>query len=387
MKILYLDCVAGAAGDMLLSALCHLGVDSKLILDLPQRLGLENLNPAFESAATHGITGLRFTMPLPDHGPHRHLRHVKEIIEAGEISDEVKIKSIDAFTRLAEAEAKVHGSTPEQVHFHEVGADDAIIDIVGYFICLEALEWPDVYSLPPVLGHGVIKSAHGMIPLPGPAVTEILRGIPVTMSSYQGETVTPTGATLLATSASFDQCPDMIIEATGYGLGTRHYDDRPNLLRAVLGHVTSVATNDVITVIETNIDDMNPQIYGYLFDKLYDAGAAEVFITPVIMKKNRPGQLLTALCKKSVAPAVSNIIFAETTTAGVRLYESRRKILDRRETTVATPYGDVRVKILSLSHGTKIVPEFEDCRQCAEDKSVSVSTVMEAVHRLYAEKG
>lgn len=394
MKILFIDCFAGAAGDMLLSALVHIGVDPNLITELPKKLGLEELKPQFSKDMDHGLTGFIFKMPLPASDQHRHLSHITKIINDSDLSDKVKEGALKSFTLLAVAEAKVHNTTPEKIHFHEVGADDAIVDMVGYYVALESLDWPKIYCTPPALGRGVIKSAHGMIPLPGPAVTEILKNIPVRFVEFEGETVTPTGAALLVASAIFDPPPEMSIEAVGYGLGSNRYQDRPNMVRMVLGQESKTneasKTNpeinrDAITVIETNIDDMNPQIYDYLFERLYEAGALESFITPVIMKKNRPGQLLTVLAKKSVAPVLADIIFAETTTTGMRISERERLILPRREVEVETEYGTVTAKIMEFDGTDKLIPEFDHCRRLAKENNLPVSKIIEAV--LYNYRG
>ncbi len=389
MKLLFIDCFAGAAGDMLLSALVHVGADQQLIIDLPNKLGLENLKPQFSKDMDHGLSGLVFKMPIPESDQHRHLSHITKIINDSNLSDRVKEGAIKSFTLLAVAEAKVHDTTPEKIHFHEVGADDAIVDIVGFYVALESLDWPEIYSTPLVFGHGVIKSAHGMIPLPGPAVTEIVKAVPVRFVDFEGETVTPTGAALIVAVANFDPLPTMTIDAVGYGLGTRRYDDRPNMVRLVLGQTDKAGVsseNDQITVIETNIDDMNPQIYDYLFERLYEAGALEAFITPVIMKKNRPGQLLTVLAKKPVAPALSDIIFAETTTTGMRISQRERLLLPRQEVEVECQYGTVTTKIMEVDRIQKAIPEFEQCRRLARENNVPVSKVIEAVLRNYSGK-
>lgn len=387
MKTLYIDCFAGAAGDMLLSAMIDLGIDRNLILDLPDKLGLPGLKPGFTEMETHGLQAIRFDLEIPENQPHRHLKHIREIITGGKISSKVKDKSIAAFELLANAEGKVHGTGPEKVHFHEVGADDAIIDIVGYFIALEAIGWPKVYSSPPILGRGMIRAAHGMIPLPAPAVVEILKNVPVRFTDFEGETVTPTGATLLVSSAEFGDMPRMSIEKIGCGAGSRTYENRVNVVRLFLGEETAQVSADRITVIETNIDDMNPQIYDHLFARLYDLGVLEAFITPVIMKKNRPGNLLTVLCKKPIAHHVSNIIFSETSTAGLRLRDTDRITLDRREEVIGTSYGKIRIKILTYEGGTRVIPEFDDCRRVAGELKVPLQDVIDAAKRAFFEKG
>ncbi len=387
MKILYLDCFAGAAGDMLLAALIDLGLDHNLILDLPARLSLPGLKLSFGKVSYHGIAGLKFDLQIPPGQPHRFLNDIEGIIDRGDLTEKVKDCSKRAFQKLAQAEAKVHATTADKIHFHEVGADDAIIDIVGFFVALEDLNWPKVYTSNPILGQGTGRSAHGAIPFPGPAVLEILKDLPVRFTDTEGETVTPTGATLLATAARFETAPEMIIKGVGYGAGSRQYENRPNLLRAVLGESLSIADLDTVVLLETNIDDMNPQIYDLLFDRLYHTGALEAYLTPVIMKKSRPGHVLTVICKKSVAPAISSVIFTETTTTGIRLRDSERIILPRRMHEVITPYGAVPVKVVEFEGKIKVIPEFDICRRIAADNNIPVSEVIEAARKSFPEKG
>ncbi len=387
MKILFLDCYSGAAGDMLLAALVNAGADEKLICDLPGRLGLANLTPTFETVSYHGIAGLQFKMPLPNHGVHRHLSHITDIIARADLSEKVGQMATDAFTRLAEAEAAVHATTPEKVHFHEVGADDALIDIVGYFLLLENLGWPNVYCSPLNFGHGTIPAAHGMIPLPGPATVRLLEGIPVSFVDWEGETVTPTGAALLAASAVFTKCPQMKIKTVGYGAGSRQFEDRVNMVRAVIGEAVNGIQTDTVTILETNIDDMNPQIYDHLFHRLYENGALEAFLTPVLMKKSRPGIVLTVLCLQDKVLVLQRIIFTETTSSGIRYRESQRAVLPRRIEEVVTEYGKIHVKIFDLDGSSKYLPEYDDCRAAARIHNVTLNEIIMAVQRNYDAKG
>jgi uncharacterized protein (TIGR00299 family) protein len=380
MRLLYFDCFAGASGDMLNSTLADLDPALRQTLtDLPDRLRLSGVKVIFGETARHSIRGLTITVESRHHSHHRHLSDIVEIIGEADLSGKVKERAVAAFRLLAEAEAHVHGCPAEKVHFHEVGADDAIIDIVGYFTGIEFFSWPEIFASVLPLGRGIIKAAHGQIPLPGPAVTHILKGLPTRPGVFEGETVTPTGAILLASSARFEGCPQMSIEATGYGAGTADFEDRPNLLRVILGRTEEQLFEETIMQLDTTIDDMNPQLYDYLFDRLYEAGAFEAYLTPVLMKKSRPGVTLTVLCENSVAPQLSAIIFEETTTAGIRQRQIPRLVLPREEVEVETSWGKARAKILHLPGGERVVPEYEDCRSIAAKSGLSLQRIMHLV--------
>jgi uncharacterized protein (TIGR00299 family) protein len=303
------------------------------------------------------------------------------MIEGSTLTKGVKRRALSAFRRIGEAEAKIHGIALEKVHFHEIGAVDSIVDIVGACIAAEALGVDEIHASPPRLGSGFVETAHGKFPVPAPATLELLKGIPVRSSNEPVELVTPTGAALLAESCSkFGPMPAMTIERIGYGAGTRDLDKAPNVLRAVLGEA-SVATSsaeevDAISVIETNIDDMNPQLYGDVMERLLAAGALDVFLTPVQMKKNRPGTLLTVLCERNGVDRLAELLLTHTTSFGVRVHEAQRRKLAREIVKVKTKFGEIEVKIGRL--GGNIVaraPEFESCKQAAARFNVGVKDV------------
>lgn len=324
MKIVYVDCFAGVAGDMLVAAMYDLGLDPELLRRLPGKLGLPHLSPALVKAECHCLRGLQLQVAKPEVRSHRRLRDVLEIIDSGEVSSEVKGRVRKSFELLAGAEARVHGTSLDEVRFHEVGADDAIFEAAAYFAALEALGWPKVYSAAPVLGNGVIRVAHGLIPLPGPAVAEILKGVPVRFIDRQRETVTPTGAALLVASATFAPCPPVTVEAIGYGAGTISYDDRPNMVRVFLGLAEPDGGRDSVTALEVILDGSAPAELNRLAAELHRLGATEVYVTPVTDGRNQPDRILTIRCKKSVAPVISDMVCSAIGAAVVRLTEMIR---------------------------------------------------------------
>lgn len=325
-----------------------------------------------------------------EHSHHRALSEIKQIIAASGLSEGVKLRAQQIFQRIGEAEAKIHNQPIETIHFHEVGALDSIVDIVGACIGLEALQIDRVLSSPLHVGSGTFKCAHGIYPVPGPATTELLQGVPIYAKDIEGELVTPTGAAIIAMLAeSYGPLPLLKIERTGYGAGTRTYPKFPNVLRAVLGELLSDAhaTPATVTVIEANLDDLSPQVLGHLMDQAFAAGALDLFYTPVQMKKNRPGVLLTLLCKPEDRARLSELIFRETTTLGVRYRAEQREILQREFVTVITVFGDIRLKLGKNSGGQvlNVAPEYEDCRAAAEKHSMALRDVQLAAMQAYAQ--
>ncbi len=386
MRILYFDCFSGISGDMIIGSLLDLGLPFDYLEEQLRKLNLEGYQIKFEKTERHKISAIKFNVVTTNDKTHRHLKEILNIINASELTDRVKSISSRAFEKLAEAEAKIHNMTPDKVHFHEVGGIDAIIDIVGSAIGIEYFHTGIIYSSPLTLGRGIAQSSHGMIPIPAPATVEILKDAPIVISDAMGERVTPTGAAILKTLLEFYngsfKAPEFIADKTGYGAGIKIYDDCPNLLRIILGNTADDYKNvDEIEIIETNIDDMNPQIYDHLFGMLYKAGAHEVYLTPVLMKKNRPGQVLTVLCKKDLAAIICDIIFSETSTAGIRFRSDFRRILNRREKSIRTGFGLIRVKILELKNGYKVQPEYDDCQRAASQYNVPLKEVMDTVKR------
>ncbi len=379
MKIAYFDCFAGISGDMTLGALIDAGADSDKLRQALSSLNISGYHIEINKIEKGHISATDVEVVLDEHQHHhRHLGDIVQIIENAKLSDWVKKTSEKIFTRLAEAEATVHGSTPEDVHFHEVGAVDAIVDIVGSAVCLDLLGRPKVVSSPMPTFHGFATGAHGTFPLPAPATTELLKGIPWRPLGVEGELVTPTGAAIIAAIASsFGDIPLMAVKSIGYGSGKKEREF-PNLLRVMLGQTAEPASLTKVTVIETNIDDLNPQFYDLVIDRLFTAGALDVFLTPLQMKKSRPGVLLSTISSPELADELIRIILSETSTLGVRVQQMDRICLDRRWEEVKTSYGPIRIKIGEMSGNVvNTSPEYEDCKKAAETHNVPVKLVYE----------
>jgi uncharacterized protein (TIGR00299 family) protein len=460
-RTLYLDCFAGASGDMLLGAMLDCGLDFELLKTELRKLGVEGYELSLKRVDRSGIMASKFDVhliektrgqghaasPEPatarehshehehshshshshrhdhehshshshsdgqshshehshshshshsgshehshahDHG-HRGLSEIKRMIEVSALSERIKNRAKAIFQRIGEAESKIHGVPIETVHFHEVGAIDSIVDIVGACIGFDALQIDRILSSPLHVGSGTFKCAHGTYPVPGPATAELLKGVPIYSREIQGELVTPTGAAIISTLAEgYSQTPAMRIEKVGYGAGTREYPKFPNVLRAILGELEEDAdrTPTTVTVIEANIDDLNAQVFGYLMEKVLEAGALDIFYTPVQMKKNRPGVLLTVLCRPEDRGRMCDLLFRETTTLGVRYRDERREILMREFVTVDTEYGPIRIKVAKSNEGRVLnySPEFEDCRTAAEKHQAGLREIQTAAMSAY----
>jgi len=394
MKIAYFDCFSGISGDMTLGALVDLGLDPDLLKGELSKLKLEGYQLSFSKTDKHSIAGTKAHVELThnhnhdhnhDHHHGRHLSEIRQLIENSDLSDDVKAKAISIFVRLGEAEAKVHDTTIEEVHFHEVGAVDSIVDIVGAAIGISAMGIEKIYSSPLSLGTGFTKSSHGVIPIPVPATMELLKGVPVRQTEIKGELVTPTGAAIVTTlSDGFGPMPEMVVDKIGYGAGTKDLAEQPNLLRVSLGAAGGSYERDTINVVETNIDDMSSQIYDLLIDKLLELGALDVFLTPIVMKKSRPAIKLTALVESPQLEEVCACILAETTTLGVRIYQTGRKKLSREIIQVDTEYGKISVKLGKIGDEVvKFLPEYEDCKRIAREKNIPVMKIHQAVLRRF----
>jgi uncharacterized protein (TIGR00299 family) protein len=449
MRIAYLDCFSGMSGDMFLGALVDAGVRAKLLeetvaaLDVGARLEISRVERSGISATkvdvyvhgekdvpreahtephrehTHQHQNDRGQDPAGSHThanqpaqlrehnysrgetedgasrasrprPHEHGRNLKQIREAisqAAISEGAKRTAISIFEALGAAEAKIHNRKADQVHFHEVGGADAMVDIVCAAVGVEALGVGEIVCSPLNVGGGTITCAHGTFPVPAPATVELLKGAPVFSSGIQAELVTPTGAAIVKTLAKrFGPFPEMKVEQTGYGAGTRDFSGHANVVRLTIGESqpTSNTTQETITVLEANLDDLNPQVFGYVMDRLLEEGALDAFVMPVQMKKNRPGMLLTVLCKPEDAARLTQILFSETTTLGVRRREEQRRVLSRKWISVTTRWGDVRLKIASMN-GTvaNYAPEYEDCRRIAAENHVPLKRVMQEAVQEY----
>lgn len=409
MKVIYFDCFSGISGDMVLGALADLGLDLETWKQALSSLKLSGYRLHHRRLQVGGISAIKVEVEVETEPPSRHLSHIKQLIAEGGLPAPVEEKAIAVFERLARAEAQVHGSTPEEVHFHEVGAIDAIIDVVGSVLGLHLLGAEAIYSSPLPLARGWVNSHHGPLPLPAPATAALLAGIPVYGVEEEGELVTPTGAALITTLASrFGPLPAGQALKVGYGAGTAKRR-RPNLLRAFLMEVNQAAgpssspqppwsyEADVVQVIEANLDDLTPEIGGYLVDRLMQAGALDVSFVPIQMKKNRPGFKLSVICPLEKSLAVIELIFAETTTLGVRHRLESRLKLPRAFIKVDTPWGPVRVKCAPAVFTQKqaeggpfapsvMAPEYEDCRAIAEKNGQPLRKVLEMAQRLAEEK-
>ncbi len=389
MKILYFDCPMGISGDMCLGALIDLGVDAGRILKEIRRLPIERFDVKIGKEVRHSISGTTFRVSHEKTHEHRSFKDIKRILTRGGLSSDVLDLSLSIFSAIAVAEGKVHGIKTEDVEFHEVGAIDSIVDIVGAALALKSLGIDRVYSAPIPLGAGWVTTMHGRLPIPAPATLEILRGAPIAPSTAPFELTTPTGAAIVKTVAhGFSGMPSMVVEKIGYGAGKKDFKESANVLRLIVGSAEEApADGKKVVVMETNIDDMSAQVAGYLMERLYEKGALDVFFTPVQMKKNRPGMLLTVIADTKDRDLILDAVFSESTSIGVRAYPVERYCLERIAKKVRTPYGEVRVKI--SVRGNAVVnsqPEYEDCRAIAKEKGVPLKKVIDAA-RSAAEKG
>ena len=382
MKILYYDCFAGISGDMNLGAMVDLGVDPDFLISELQKLGIEGFHLEIQRDIRRGISGTKATVIIenPENEKHRHLRHVEELINQSSLSAEVKTRSLKIFDLIAEAEARVHNISKQSVHFHEVGALDSIADIVGAAICLDFLKVDKIMSSPIQLGGGMVKCAHGLMPVPAPATALIVQDVPVRTGLVQHEATTPTGAAILvATVDEFTAQIDFKIKKTGYGIGQRDISEVPNVLRVYLSEEnenTDSAHLEEAWILECNIDDMNPEWYDHLFNTLFEAGASDVFLSPIIMKKSRPANMLSVLCPANLLPEMKSIIFNNSTTIGIREYAVAKTVLERQAKVIETELGPVRVKC-SYFAGKEIrfKPEYEDLKNLATQHGLSLNEV------------
>ena len=391
MKILYYDCFAGISGDMHLGAMLDVGIEPRYLREELGKLGISGYTLDVQSGHSKGITGTKVNVLVDDKQENRierKLADIETLIASSHLNGNTKNLSLSIFHRLANAEARVHGSDPYNIHFHEVGAIDSLIDIIGSAICIDALKPDRVFCSPIQVGGGFVQCEHGLLPVPTPATLELLANAPIRTGKTAFETTTPTGAAIL--SAVVDKFADefaFTVEKSGYGLGTRELDF-PNALRICLGNQTDTQmTVEQMTMIECNIDDMNPEFYSHILDTLLCNGARDAFITPLVMKKNRPGVELSVLCTPADAGHISRILFRETTTLGTRQYTIDRTALQRETINVNTPYGTVKVKIAMLDgRPLKSKAEYEDCARIAREHNIALREVYEQVDRLLQEQ-
>jgi uncharacterized protein (TIGR00299 family) protein len=394
MRTLYFDCFAGASGDMILGALVAAGADARALKQQLALLDVAGFEISFETVDRSGISATHARVSTSDEKQHRHLKAILQIIANSRLSDAVKARASRIFERLGEAEARVHNVPVEQIHFHEVGALDAIVDVVGACIGFELLGVEAFVSSPLHVGSGMVEMAHGRFPVPPPAVVELLCDAPVYATDIKGELVTPTGAAIISTvcATEFGSLPAMRLTASGYGAGTREYKDFPNVLRVMIGETEGAAQEAVekLFMIETNLDDTSPQTVSYALERAFALGALDCFLAPVQMKKNRPGVVFSILCRAAEREALTRLLFAETTTLGVRSYEVERRALAREFMCVETAFGAINVKVARRGDGgvSNVAPEYEDCRAAAVKAGVPLRMVEEAARAAFdAEAG
>jgi uncharacterized protein (TIGR00299 family) protein len=384
MKIAYFDCFSGASGDMILGSLIDAGLEIDVLKNELKKLDLSGYEIKTTKKTKKGLYGTKFDVIIPKKHHHRGLKDIVQIIDESKLDLEIKKKSKAIFTRLAEVEAKIHNMPVQDVHFHEVGAVDAIVDIVGAVTGFYLLGIKEITVSKLHVGSGTVECAHGTLPVPAPATAELLKGLPVYATGIEGELITPTGAAIFSTlSNRFGELPEMAIEKIGYGLGSKELSI-PNVLRVCIGESKNAFKEDFVQLIETNIDDMNPQFYDHVMQLLYGEGAKEVFLTPVYMKKNRPGTLLSVIASIDKIDPLIDIIFQETTTLGVRISNmKKRKILKRELLTVASPWGNVKVKVRTISEDKKVIsPEYDDCQKLAKKHNIPIQKVYEEIKKI-----
>lgn len=409
MRIAYLDTFAGIAGDMVLGAFVSAGVDANLIKSEIDKLGIGNVELSLKKVVRSGITATKVDVVVAgevervdDLGSdihhhekehtHSHEHHdsehgrsyleIRHLIDSSPLSDRVKRNSLEIFRRIAEAEAKIHDTTVDKIHFHEVGAVDSIVDIVGTAICLELSGIEAVYTSPVRLGSsGYVEAKHGVLPVPAPATLEILKGYPTVFNDLPHELTTPTGAAIVAALSKgvLNDSP-IEIEKIGYGAGSRDLGRLPNLLRVVIGEVGSATEEDHVVLVETNMDDINPQLIPHILEKVIAAGATDAFVTPILMKKGRPGFLLTVLMSEVLLEKISSVIFAQSTTLGLRIQTIRRSKVHREIKTIRTSFGNVDVKESAVDGRIRISVEFEECRRIAEEIGLPLGEVMQRIN-------
>lgn len=400
MKVLYYDCFSGISGDMNLGAMIDLGIEKEYLISELKKLGLNEYEIKVSKDNRKGISGTRVDVILMNeqsphhHHFHRNLKDILSIINSSMLNENVKKLSADIFMKVALAEAKVHDVPLNEVHFHEVGAVDSIVDIIGAAICIDYLKVDKIMSSKVEVGGGFVKCAHGILPVPAPATAEILKDIPIKSGRIFFEATTPTGAAILASIVNeYTDSKSFNIKKIGCGIGHKDEGDIPNILRVFLGETQEEKylekgysikdyNREEAIILECNIDDMNPEIYGYVMEKLLKNGAMDVYMTPIIMKKGRPAIILSVLCDESTEEKLQDILLIETTTIGVRKYRVKKTMLKRETVKINTIYGDVSAKISYINGETvKFKPEYEDCKKIAEDYIIPIKKVYDEVNR------
>ena len=385
MRLAYLDCLSGISGDMTLGALVDAGVDLAALNAAVESLGLPGCRLVAREVKKQGFRATQVTVEYQPEHAHRHLSQILPMIDAGRLTDPQKDLARRIFTRLAEAEARVHGTTVEKVHFHEVGAADSIADVVAAAVGWDLLGVDLVVASPIPTGTGTVKIAHGVCSIPAPATAELLKGVPLAESSIPHELTTPTGAAIVTTLADrFGPPPSMTIAEIGYGAGRRDLEEQPNLLRLLVGEAAEGHGAEQVWVLETNLDDITGELIGYATTRLWEAGALDVYATAIQMKKNRPAVKLSVLCRASDVESIEAVLFEETTTLGVRRWPVSRNVLVRRTHRVATEWGPIEGTLGEVRGGSfRFAPEFESCRRAATEHGVPLRVVYEAAQKAF----
>ena len=386
MRIAYFDLVSGISGDMTVAALLDLGAPRKRLREELGKLSGIGFRLRVGTKTVNGIRAVRFQVLAGEGQPRRSWSDIRDLIEGSGLPAEVKSRSLAIFSKLAEAEGKIHGVAPEDVHFHEVGAVDSIVDIVAAAIGFCLLEIDEFACSVVPLGRGLTRSLHGVLPVPAPATLELLKGFPVEDAGLEAENVTPTGAAILSALVTRKgEAPAMRIERTGYGAGTLEFADRPNVFRIVVGQTGTALGRERMLVMETQIDDMNPELYDYVMERLFAAGARDVTLSPVQMKKNRPGTLMRVVAEPELRDALAGIVLGETSTLGVRCYTVDRLVLPRTTLKLKTRFGAITVKVAEEPGGGKrATPEYDEARKIAASRKVPLKAVYDEVTRCFA---
>jgi uncharacterized protein (TIGR00299 family) protein len=384
MRLAYGELIGGLSGDMFVAALLHLGLPLKTLKAELKKLPGIRFELKSGEKIVHGIRATRFEVTCPRNEKPRSWKQIRALIGRSKLASATKATGLEIFARMAEAEAKIHGVAVDRVHFHEVGATDSIVDIMATAIGIDELELEELHFSAVPLGRGLTRSAHGVLPVPGPATLELLHGVPVFGVDVEGETVTPTGAAILRVlGKSFGPQPAMTIGKVGYGTGQKEFAHRPNLFRMSLGAAMRELNREEMLLVETNIDDMNPQLYDYVMERLFGAGARDVFLTPIQMKKNRPATLLSVICEPSDRDAIASILLQETTTLGVRYQSIARLVLKRKIKKLKTRFGEITVKLIVQPDGShRAVPEYEDLKRIAALRRSPLKLIHDEVSRL-----
>ena len=390
--IAYFDCFSGISGDMTLGAFIDLGVPVKFLKDSLAEIPLTGFDLSVSQLSRNGITAKSVQVTTTNDKRSRNFAEIKSLIKKSPLSQRVQEKSIEIFDRIANAEATIHGCRKEDVHFHEIGGIDAIVDIVGTAICVDYFDIKRIVASRIPLGSGFVSCRHGTLPVPAPATLGILKGVPVYGTGIPHEIVTPTGAAIIVSLAeSYETIPEMIVEKTGYGAGKRDLGSIPNLLRVIIGTEPNDQfgrrieyEQDSIVVLATSIDDMNPEVFGFLMDRLFEAGALDVYWIPIFMKKNRPGTMVQVLCQADRKDVLINCILSETSSLGVRYYHVSRRVLTREHIFIKTAYGEIQVKRITEPGGSvRFVPEYEACKKIAIEKNIPLRVVYDTIRKSF----